>query len=651
MKTSAKYGVFSALIGVIISLTNMLIQFLMIFWILKTFGPEINGYIRISMSLSLIAGSAEGSLAIATIVMLMRPISEGDWISANEVFSTAKRKYNNNIITGFTLVLLLSILYPLEIALAPAIINNKPANWSLNFTSPSGNATSLNFWELSLIFFIFGFKQTLSTGLFGVYENILRADQRNGSRRLAILFSDILVFGLFFIGLNSYLTIRDNYSPVYIFLIFLLYPFVRGFLIKQYVKIKYPWLKFYRDFNNSHLARRSFKIFWSEIGFSILRNADILVLFLALGSSALEVTSLLSLYMVVGVNIRIIMSTLITSFREYFLSIIIKNGRLDWKSYINYELYTYVVAVLSFATIGMLTPYVVSGLFSSIIRDNSKINNQAIEFVFSRFTFSLMYALSTSLIIILDGKFSLIQAKGMNKAIAKSINIIAGLYLVISYLIVLVVARFLVDDQKKISTILIVFYTFKSLFITIAYLYLWIFTWDKLVYIAKFSSILQNFIYLFVGIITSWFTTIFLVASIIPIKGTNVLLPDLFKVISITLTMGFIVAILLPIIIRPSVGIGIFLGLPIIKQIVKKQQYDNKIKRFIAEGIDTGKMLEQQQLLVKFMSGFNDYDEDSVIDQKEFKYLKHKEKPKIYTLKNTDLDLDQDKEIEHDFGE
>ncbi|MBY7703983.1 hypothetical protein JIY74_27385 [Vibrio harveyi] len=120
----------------------------------------------------------------------------------------------------------------------------------------------------------------------------------------------------------------------------------------------------------------------------------------------------------------------------------------------------------------MLTPYVVSGLFSSIIKDNSKIDNQAIEFVFSRFTFSLMYALSTSLIIILDGKFSLIQAKGMNKAITKTINIIAGIYLVISYLIVLVVARVLVDDQKKISTILIVFYTFKSLFIIIAYLYL-----------------------------------------------------------------------------------------------------------------------------------------------------------------------------------
>ncbi|SYV96471.1 Uncharacterised protein, partial [Mycoplasma putrefaciens] len=32
MKTSAKYGVFSAFVGVLISLTNMLIQFLMIFW-------------------------------------------------------------------------------------------------------------------------------------------------------------------------------------------------------------------------------------------------------------------------------------------------------------------------------------------------------------------------------------------------------------------------------------------------------------------------------------------------------------------------------------------------------------------------------------------------------------------------------------------
>ncbi|SYV96468.1 Uncharacterised protein, partial [Mycoplasma putrefaciens] len=63
---------------------------------------------------------------------------------------------------------------------------------------------------------------------------------------------------------------------------------------------------------------------------SILGKTDILIIFLALGASALKATSLLSLYMVVGVNVRILMSTLITSFREYFLSIIIKNGRLDW---------------------------------------------------------------------------------------------------------------------------------------------------------------------------------------------------------------------------------------------------------------------------------------------------------------------------------
>ncbi|AEM68967.1 hypothetical protein [Mycoplasma putrefaciens] len=654
MKTSAKYGVFSAFVGVLISLTNMLIQFLMIFWILKTFGTEINGFIRISMSLSLIAGTSEGALAIATIVMLMRPLSEGDWISANEIFSTAKRRYNNNIISGFTLILVLSILYPLEIALAPTIIGGEPAKWSLEFLSPSGNKTSLRFWELSLIFFIFGFKECLSSGLFGVYENILSADQRNGTRRLVILFSDILIYGLFFVGLNHYLTIGDSFSPVYIFLIFLIYPFIRGFLIKQYVRLKYPWLKFYSDFNNSHLVRRSYKIFWSEIGMSILGKTDILIIFLALGASALKATSLLSLYMVVGVNVRILMSTLITSFREYFLSIIIKNGRLDWNSYINYELYTYVVAALSFAMISMLTPFIVSGLFGSIVlKDNLLPADRAnIEFIFTKFTFSVIFALTTAINIILEGKFSLVQAKGMNKAIGKGINVIALVYLIVSFSITLIVAKSLATtNTMRVPTVLVVFYVFKIIFLLIAYLYLWIFTWDKLVYVAKFNSIIQNLIYLLIALLIPYLVTIFVIQKFVPINlNTNVIVSfsDLLKVLSSSLLLALIIVIFLPLIIRPSVGVSLFLGLPIIKQIVKKQQDDNKVKRFIAEGIDTSKMLEQQELLIKVMSEYSNYD-DEVIDQKDFKYLKHKEKPKIYTLKNTDLDPDQEKEIDSDF--
>ncbi|SYV96466.1 Uncharacterised protein [Mycoplasma putrefaciens] len=158
-------------------------------------------------------------------------------------------------------------------------------------------------------------------------------------------------------------------------------------------------------------------------------------------------------------------------------------------------------------------------------------------------------------------------------------------------------------------------------------------------------------IYLLIALLIPYLVTIFVIQKFVPINlNTNVIVSfsDLLKVLSSSLLLALIIVIFLPLIIRPSVGVSLFLGLPIIKQIVKKQQDDNKVKRFIAEGIDTSKMLEQQELLIKVMSEYSNYD-DEVIDQKDFKYLKHKEKPKIYTLKNTDLDPDQEKEIDSDF--
>ncbi|QVK06634.1 hypothetical protein [Mycoplasma mycoides] len=650
--TSAKSGVFSALLGVVSSITNMIIQFLLIYWVLQSFGTEISGFIRISMSLSIVGGTAEGALALSTVLMLTEPLSKKDWITVNEIFSTAKRNYNNKIVSGFILVFLLSILYPLQIAISPLITSGESIKWGIDFTTPLSKTTStLKFWELSAIFLILGTKQTLSAGLFGVHENIMQADQKNASKKLVVLFCDVLFYGIFFVLLNSYIYWNDRHTPVLLFLPFLFYPVIRGLLITSYVKKKYPAIKFYNDFNNLNLIRRSTKIYWSSIGQSILVNSDLIIIFLALGSIGLKVSSLISLYMVVAINLRIIMTSLVTSFKEYFSSVIIKKGRLDWETYSNYEFYSYIVGVFSFLITSIMTPYIVTGLFSKIILndvDTTGLTKKTIEFIIFSPFFSGIFGATTGLIVLLESKITLIHAKGMHRTIAKPLNLIAFSFFISSFIITLLLNRFIGNVESKISWVIIVFYSSKILFLIIAYIYLWIFSWDKLVYNARFNRIIPNI--LFVTLSACLVIAFSLSADDIYILlkfDTNKKVPvDILHIILgliIIFIASFFIGILTfvynKIVKNTSVTRLIFYSLPFIKRLNKEKQEKAKRDLFEKENINIDKFLLKQEDLLKAMYGFK---EKKVIDQDEFeKYSKYKPKPKVYILKASDMNKDE----------
>ncbi|WFQ91596.1 hypothetical protein MFERI14815_00192 [Mycoplasma feriruminatoris] len=648
--TSAISGVFSALVSIITSITNMIIQFLLIYWVLQSFGTEISGFVRISISLSIIGGTAEGALALSTVLMLAEPLSKKDWITVNEIYSTAKRNYRNKIGSGLILILILSILYPLQIAISPLITSGQPVKWGIDFTTPlSKTHSSLKFWELSIIFLILGFKQTITAGLLGVYENIMQADQKNATKKLVILFSDIVFYGSFFLGLNSYISLNDKYTPVLLFIPFIFYPFIRGFLIKWYVSSKYPQLKFYSDFNNLSLIRRSVKIYWSSIGQSILTNSDLIIIFLALGSIGLKVSSLISLYMVVAINLRIIMTSLVTSFKEYFQSVIIKNGRLDWETYSNYEFYTYIVGVFSFLITSIMTPYIVTGIFAKIILydvDTSGLSKNTIEFIIFSTPFSSLFGATTGLIVLLESKITLIHAKGMHRTIAKPLNIIAFSFFITSFITTLLLNRFISNVDSKISWVIIVFYGFKIFFLIVAYLYLWVFSWDKLVYNAKFNRIIPNLFFLFMS-------CFLIIAVLVSTYNSKIIRVDLNEKVPVDLTYilaGVILIFILSIFIftfifvynlafkNTSLFRWLFYSLPIIKRITKQKQEKAKQDLFKKENIKIDQLLLKQEDIFKAMYGFKD---NKVIDQKEFeKYSKYKPKPKTYILTSNDINKD-----------
>jgi hypothetical protein len=125
------------------------------------------------------------------------------------------------------------------------------------------------------------------------------------------------------------------------------------------------------------------------------------------------------------------MSNFIISFREYFTTLIAKNGRIYWKSYTKYELYTYIIAGFTFVNMLILAPYFVNALYGNLARESinamvaTKINTKvslinSLNFIFSNFWFSGIFAFSTSLSLLCESQMTLIQAKGQAEGVANS---------------------------------------------------------------------------------------------------------------------------------------------------------------------------------------------------------------------------------------
>lgn len=664
MKTGARQSVISALIGVLISIVGAVIQFLMIYWILRAYGSSINGFIRITTSLSILGGQAEGALGVTTVVMLMRPMADSDWISANEIISTTRKKYHKNILTSSFLITLVAILYPLELAIFPMVLGHETQlHWGIITIDPKTQENVLiSVWELVGIILIFGSKQIISSSFFGIYENIIMADQKNGVRKIIILFVDILVYGSLLALLGRAFDGPKFLHPIIPLLVLLVYAPIRGYLMKFYVMRYYSWIKIYSDFNSFSLLRASGKMWKANLGKNLMMNADLLLLFVVLGASSLTVTSMLSLYMLIGVNLRLILTNLIIGFREYFIGVISRDGRLQWEAYSKYELYTFIIAVLAFIFMSIIAPYFVTGLYGqTIFQDLTNQTNSVggditqdllaqwgvFGFIFTSPIFSIIYAGTVAFILLLQGQITLIQAKGRFGEVANSMNIIALIYTLVELVTIFSINFILkqsADNTSYLKIAILVFYSIKVFFMTAAYIYLWQYTWKFVTYNSTFKYIFSNLLSLLTPIVLTILLNYLLISVKYPLvidrsadKAPEVSLAFLFTILIIVGALGLFSSLVLPMIFRPQVGISIILGLPIIKQVVSLRREESKLKRFQQANVHIDELLvEQKQMIAKAFFGIEEDLTNKEISETDFlKKYQTLEKPKVYKIKGT----------------
>ncbi|ALD66022.1 hypothetical protein [Spiroplasma cantharicola] len=599
---STRQGIFSVIVGTTISTLNAIIQFLTMYWVLEKFGTEFNGFVRLVTSFSAIIATAEGALGIAASILLVKPLVNNDWISANEIYSTAKKSFRRSAIVGLVLVTVTALAYPLYAGVnAQDSSIFDPNSWkSIGLTLNDGQFAA--YWQLMIIALIFGSKNFVSAYWFSVYETIIIADNKNVIRRITILFTDILVNGLTF----YLLAIAQN--PIIAFIPILLYSPVKGLLIYLYVKRKYLWLKYYRDFNSFKLNTTTSKITWSNLGSTLLLNSDIAIASVIFG---LNVSSTLSLYLVVALNVRLIMTNFIVSFREFFVTLVARRGRINWSSYAKYELYTYLIAAFTFINMSILSPYFVSALYGKNITltDPTNPSTRAFEFMFYTPNFSMLYAAVTAFTILCDSQMTLIQAKGRYGEVSKFQNIIGVAYIVTAILIPFVLVTSGVGGINSLVIGVISMYLIKLFCLIIRYGYLWVYVWKYVTYNSNKKYVANNFLILIVPTFIAALLNIFVISQYLDIRkatGEGAHIAPLIGLFFGSIFSTIFALILFSYILNAKSFNGIIRNLPIIQKTLLRKTSQSRKKNLEEYGIDVNEIVDKGSQISHAMYGIEE---------------------------------------------
>ncbi|WP_338983274.1 hypothetical protein [Spiroplasma endosymbiont of Othius punctulatus] len=493
---STKKTFINLVIAISISIIGATLQFLLIYFILNNFGSEFNGYIRVTMMFAALIATAESGIGVVTMILLVKPMQKGDWISANEIYSAAKRLYRKSAISSLVIAVAISFLYPVFIHFSMSDIGAifDKETWE-NGIILTGQTTfdSINYLQLVLITLVFSTRNFIPTFFGAAEENIIAADQQSYSRKAIILFSEVLVYSIILSIINI-----TTLSPIVTFSLFWLIGPIKLAFIWIFIKKNYVWLKYRRGIINQKMNLMSFQLSKSGLGVTLMLSSDIIFVMLFFGAG---VSSTLTLYMIVALNVQTIMLNFIVSFREYFTNVIAKQGRLKWETYAKYELYTLAIGAFTFINLAILMPYFVSSLYYPLVKEEmthlAKPEDMAaqinvMQYMFLNTTFSLLIATATTLVIIGESQNTLIQAKGKNYEISNVQNTIGLTYFFANIISLIIVFFTRPGGDYFMVTGIVAMYCLKIFFLLVRCIYLSVYCSKYLTYSSSSKVDVRN---------------------------------------------------------------------------------------------------------------------------------------------------------------
>lgn len=588
---STKKTFINLLIAISISVIGAVLQFLLIYFMLKNFGSEFNGYIRITMLFTALIATADSGIGIVTMILLVKPMQKGDWISSNEIYSASKRMYRKSAISSLVIAIAVSFLYPVFIHFnmqdIASIANKETWENGIILTGDSSvYFSSINYLQLVFITLVFSTRNFIPTFFGAAEENVIAADQQSFSRKAIILFSEVFIYSIILTTINI-----NSLSPLVTFSLFWLVGPLKLVFVLIFVKKNYVWLKYRKGIINQKMNLMSFQLSKSGIGVTLMLSSDIVFVILFFGAG---VSSTLSLYMIIALNVQTIMMNFIISFREYFTNVIAKQGRLKFETYAKYELYTFSIAAFTFINLAILMPYFVTSMYYQIVETeisslnysdlatNFKPQANAMQFMFMNTTFSLLVAAATTLVIIGESQNTLIQAKGKNYEISNVQNSIGLAYFfsTIIALTIIVITKPNGDDFIKVG--ITVMYSLKIFFLFIRSVYLSIYCSKYLTYSATSNFSTRNILVLIIPIVIAVALNYTVIADTKSVSdfydNGNGKITFLIELAAITFSSSFGLIIATSFICSPRLIFETIAKIPLVSKII-----DNKLMKKISD--------------------------------------------------------------------
>ncbi|WP_342256640.1 transporter [Spiroplasma endosymbiont of Poecilobothrus nobilitatus] len=564
---STRRGIFSILIGAFTSLIGTCFQFTLMYLLIRSYGSQFNGFVKNSVAIVAFLGTVEGGLGAITVIFLVKPLLQKDWIKANEMVNTAKHQYKISGYIGIILLIAIAVGYSAYIYL-----------FEKNFSILWNDETiSYPLWKMILIVFIIGSKNLIALFWTAAYENLMQADQNNHLRRLILMICDLISYSIVFYLISIAIDL------VFVFLIFLLYSVMKGSLVYLFIKLHYPWVRIDRQRDNMQLVKSSNIVVFKNIGETLLINGDVIITALLLG---LRISSTLSLYMTITVGVRSIIMILINSFREFFAAWTAKNGRVDWQSYMKFETYAFMIAGFLFVNQFILSPYFVTTLYAPQIIEQIRTSDSTLnpwtsqereifKSIFYQPAFSLLVALSSVFIVLAEPANVLVYAKANYKQTVIPTFIIGCLNIVFCFFSALLWRFGFNNLEAALYSILII----TCLMSFLRFLYLWCYNWIFLTYNSNFKGVFRNWMILLVPMVIAILVNYLFLSkthnpnqiyniNLQPVWGWQKLLNFFFGLIFASLFVIFANSIFW----APGSVRGIFLRLPLVYKIWTKRQ-------------------------------------------------------------------------------
>lgn len=199
----------------ILQIVNLLVGIVLPRLYLAIYGSEVNGVISTINSFITYFSYLEAGLGLSLIHSLYKPLAEKNKSDINEILTYSKKQYQKISYIYFTLVVLLSLLFPL--------------------VSGSQELTHIEF--ISLIFVI-GFYGAFDFYSMSKYRVLLTADKKEYVISYAMIVAQILRF------IFVWLVLQFNVSVVIVKIVPVFTLFIRSVILKIYVEKKYPYVTF-----------------------------------------------------------------------------------------------------------------------------------------------------------------------------------------------------------------------------------------------------------------------------------------------------------------------------------------------------------------------------------------------------------------------